>query len=108
MQACVSINTISPRFVIPVGIYIIPYECVEPCDAYAEITWLNYTETVKTFTPGVIVDGRLTTFPPRRLAPGGALFSSFDIRRLSAGFHTIEPFPNGEEFIETVHVYPRL
>lgn len=108
MQTCASIRMKSPGYVRPVGMYIIPYECVEPCDAYAEITWLNYTDVNRTFTPGIILDGVLTTFAPWRLAPGAALYLGIDIRRLSAGFRTIEPFPNGENFTDTVHVYPRL
>lgn len=106
MQACASINTISSGYVKPVGIYVVPYECVEPCDAFVAITWLNFTDVVKSFTPGVILDGVLYTFSPRKLAGGGGIDLGFDILGLSDGLHTIQPFPNGERYIETVKVYP--
>jgi len=105
MQACVSINATSPGYVKPVGIYVVPYECVEPCKAFVAVTWLNFTDVVKSFTPGIILDGKLYTFSPWKLAGGGGIDLGYDILGLRDGLHTIQPFPNGERYIETIKVY---
>lgn len=90
----------------PTDIYVVPYDCVEPCDAYTAVTWLNYGDIAGQLTPGIILDGVLTTFPPETLVGGDSVTLEFDILRLVSGTHTIQPSPNGDAYIQTVKVYP--
>ena len=101
--ACAAINMLSV-YIAPVDIYVVPIYCGEPCNVYVAVTWLNYDYVTGQLTPGIIVDGTLTTFTPLILKSGDAVTLGFDISGLSAGTHTIQPTPNGEGHSQTVDV----
>lgn len=103
---CATINMLYPAYIASIDIYIVPMDCVEPCDVYAAITWLNYGDITGQFTPGLIVDGVLTTFPSVSLDGGEAVSLAFDISGLMAGTHTIQASPNTGTALQTVNVYP--
>jgi hypothetical protein len=107
MQNCVTLTSQSPHYVMPYDIYVTPYDCIEPCDAVAELFYFNNSDIPRSFIPGIIVDSALTTFSTVALASGGQFYLAVDIKGLTAGQHTMQPFPNGESFAEYVMVYPK-
>ena len=102
---CTRIHMLYPTYIVPTDMYLVPNDCDEPCNAYVAVTWLNYGDIAGQLTPGIILDGILTTFPTMTLEGGGAISLAFDIFGLAAGTHTIQPSPNGEAYIGTVNVY---
>lgn len=102
-NACATINMLSV-YIAPVDIYAIPSYCGEPCNVYVAVTWLNYDYVPGQLTPGLIVDGVLTTFSPVMLKSGDAVTLGFDIFGMTAGSHKIQPSPYGESYIEIVDV----